>query len=434
MKIRFFSFLTWILFFGCVLVGGLGLNLTKVEAQALPILPMVQFTAVSDSHLELDKTEKIKIDRIGDTTKDILVNYIVTGTATASVDYNLSSGTVEIAPGETSVDLNLTIINDNLIEKNETIIITLSVDPTVAALGINQVFTYTIIEDNTPTTVLIKDPAAALGQNGWFRDVPEITLSVDRQAVTYYQWDGHQSGKWSIYNGSFSALEGDHTLYYYSDSGNNFIEILQSETFKVDTKHPIAPILNIVVNDDGKVQLSWQKISGVVKFKIFRDGRRIATLSGNDTTFDDWISTNGKVHSYSVIAFDLSGNLARSEVSSAQVAETVSTVLPESPNVIEIKPVVAKRIDTGASISATQVAQQPVTAPEEIKGDLTIEPPKDNESEPEESRNWNKLLLIISILIIAAGVATGGYYGYEWYMNRKDDGTGNDDAKNKSRW
>lgn len=431
MKIRFFSFLMWLLFFGSVLVGGLGLNLTKVEAQALPT---VQFATSATSGSEKIANPEIKVTLSAIANTDVMVDYKITGgDAVLNEDYVLSDNTLVISHDRLSNNIPLRIIDNKKFNLNRSIEITLS-NPVNSRLGLTPTLTYTILEDNTPTTTLVKDPAAALGQNGWFTVKPDITLSVDRTATTYYQWDGHRSGEWLIYNNSFSALEGDHTLYYYSTDGHGFRETLQSETFKVDIKHPVAPILNIIVNDNGKVQLSWQKISDVAKFKIFRDGRRIATLSRNAITFDDWISTNGKNHSYSVIAFDVSGNMSRSEVSSVKVVAIAPTIVLASSEVTEIKPAVEKQIGTGISTSVAQTAQEPTVTPQVQGESQVIDTPRDTEDTPTESRNWNKLLLIISILIISAGVATGGYYGYERYMNRKDDGTGSDSPKNKSRW
>lgn len=44
---------------------------------------------------------------------------------------------------------------------------------------------------------------------------------------------------------------------------------------------------------------------------------------------------------------------------------------------------------------------------------------------------WSKLLIALSILIIAAGAAIGGYYGYEWLMLRGKD---KEPPESSSRW
>ena len=441
MKTRFLGVLIWLLFFGFILVGGLGLNLTKVEAQVLPTVPTVQFTTITTGNSEKIASPKIDVALSEVATTDVIVNYQIlpTSTAISGQDYILTGNNLTIPAGELSESIPLKILDDKLFSADKTLNFELSsVSSANAVLSSDTTkldLTYTIIEDNTPTTILTKDPSAALGQNGYFKVAPEITLLADRVATTYYQWDGYRSGGWSTYTDSFKALEGDHTLYYYSDDGNGFPEALQSETFKVDTQSPAIPIVNIIVNDNGKVQLSWQIIPDAANFQIFRDGIKIATLSGSATNFDDLIATDGTIYSYFVVVFDQAGNMVQSQILTAKVVIiTTPTVVSENPKVTEIKPAVVKSISTGASTSVSQVTPEPVVTPE-VQGEAqVINTPNNAESKPEESRNWNKLLLIISILIIAAGVATGGYYGYEWYMNRKDEEVGDNKSKNKSRW
>lgn len=58
--------------------------------------------------------------------EDITVNYTVTGTATADVDYTALSGTVVIPAGQNSVPLNIQMIDDYYMEATETVVVTLT--------------------------------------------------------------------------------------------------------------------------------------------------------------------------------------------------------------------------------------------------------------------------------------------------------------------
>ena len=85
-------------------------------------------------------------------SEDVTVNYTVTGTATGSgTDYTLANGTLTITSGNTSANITIAgIVNDVLDENNETVIVTLS-NPTNATLGSDTVHTYTILDnDNLP--------------------------------------------------------------------------------------------------------------------------------------------------------------------------------------------------------------------------------------------------------------------------------------------
>src|SRR5205823_9163583 len=86
--------------------------------------------------------------------KTVTVAYSVTGgTASAGgVDYTLASGTLTFAPGVTSQNISLTVVNDALDEDDETIQMALS-SPTNATLGAINTHTYTIL-DNDPVPSL----------------------------------------------------------------------------------------------------------------------------------------------------------------------------------------------------------------------------------------------------------------------------------------
>lgn len=59
-------------------------------------------------------------------TTDTKINFVVSGTATAGLDYTLLGSSIIIPAGATSVTLNVTVLDDNLNEGNETVILTLN--------------------------------------------------------------------------------------------------------------------------------------------------------------------------------------------------------------------------------------------------------------------------------------------------------------------
>jgi gliding motility-associated-like protein len=60
------------------------------------------------------------------TTADITVNYTIGGTALAGTDYTTLTSSVVIPAGQTSIAMPVDVINDQLIESNETVIVTLT--------------------------------------------------------------------------------------------------------------------------------------------------------------------------------------------------------------------------------------------------------------------------------------------------------------------
>ena len=113
-------------------------------------------------------------------SKDVTVNYVVTGTATGSgTDYVLADGTLTINAGSTSGTITIeNIADDSLDEENETVIITLS-NPSNATLGSDNVHTYTI-NDNDSGPVIDFNITSSSG----VESISSVGLTVDLSEVS----------------------------------------------------------------------------------------------------------------------------------------------------------------------------------------------------------------------------------------------------------
>ncbi len=116
--------------------------------------PTITFNTASSNGLESISSANLQVDLSAISGLTATVDYTVTGTATGSgVDYTLADGTLTIGAGSTSNDITIAgIIDDLLIEGDETVIVTLS-NPVNATLGSNTVHTYTITDNDFSTTV-----------------------------------------------------------------------------------------------------------------------------------------------------------------------------------------------------------------------------------------------------------------------------------------
>ncbi len=127
--------------------------------------PTIAFAAVASSGSEAVAQPAVVVSLSAVQASAVTVGYAVTGgTATSGSDFTLASGTLTIAAGETAAVLPLVIINDAVLEPDETIIVALN-NPSGASLGANVSHTYTII-DVEPAAISITATDATAAETG----------------------------------------------------------------------------------------------------------------------------------------------------------------------------------------------------------------------------------------------------------------------------
>lgn len=119
--------------------------------------PTIDISTVSGSIFEGNPFDyaRLRLTRRGDTNQSFTVNLTYSGDAAANVDFT-TVDTVGMNPGDVSVDLDISPINDSLLETNQTFTITVASGsgyvPGTAST------TATIVEDETPpASVLLAD-------------------------------------------------------------------------------------------------------------------------------------------------------------------------------------------------------------------------------------------------------------------------------------
>ncbi|MDC0130232.1 hypothetical protein OAI52_07200, partial [Gammaproteobacteria bacterium] len=175
--------------------------------------PVVDFNATISSGDESVSSKVITIDLSAVSTKNITVNYAMTGTASGSGnDYTLGGGTITINAGATSSTLTIaSIIDDSIDEADETVVLTLS-NPSNATLGTDSAHTYTIADnDNTPTIDF--NATSSNGAESVSSKVITIDLSgPSSEAITVnYTVTGTATGSgtdYSLVNGTLTIAAG----------------------------------------------------------------------------------------------------------------------------------------------------------------------------------------------------------------------------------
>jgi subtilase family serine protease len=95
-----------------------------------PALTVVSIAATTASAFEAGPSPgTFTISRTGEVSRDLVVDYTVTGTATPGTDYAALSGQATIPAGVASVAISVTPIDDPLFEPDETVTVTISAPP-----------------------------------------------------------------------------------------------------------------------------------------------------------------------------------------------------------------------------------------------------------------------------------------------------------------
>jgi hypothetical protein len=110
----------------------------------------VQFSAANYNVGEGAASVTITVTRSGNTSGAATVDFLTSdGTALQNQDYQVASGTLSFAATETSKTFNVSIIEDVLVEGNETLNLTLS-NPVGSSLAAPSTATITITDNDTP--------------------------------------------------------------------------------------------------------------------------------------------------------------------------------------------------------------------------------------------------------------------------------------------
>jgi subtilisin family serine protease len=86
--------------------------------------------------------------RTGSLTSTLTANYTIGGTATNGSDYSSLTGSITFAAGSSTAFINLNVINDSLVESNETVTLTLS-SSSAYQIGTSNTATVTIADNDT---------------------------------------------------------------------------------------------------------------------------------------------------------------------------------------------------------------------------------------------------------------------------------------------
>jgi hypothetical protein len=115
------------------------------------VRPVIQFTLSNSAAFETSGSANVQVSLNYALTTNATVSYSVSGSSTATgggTDYTLASGTATIAAGSTTTNMSITLINDVVVESDETVIINLSAPSAGVTLGATSTHTFYIHDDD----------------------------------------------------------------------------------------------------------------------------------------------------------------------------------------------------------------------------------------------------------------------------------------------
>ena len=144
------------------------------------MVPTVEFNSTTDTGSEGATPVALAVSISAVSGKTVTVDYLASGGSAigGGTDYSLDAGTLIFAPGETTKNIDLSVIDDVIDEANETIIMTLS-SPTQSTLGSQSSSTYTIADNDAEPEVGFES-----GSSGGVESILGPNLTVSLSAVS----------------------------------------------------------------------------------------------------------------------------------------------------------------------------------------------------------------------------------------------------------
>ncbi len=238
----------------------------------------LQFNNVSYSYNENAGNATITVTRSGGSAGAVSVNYTTAdGSASATSDYTYTTGTLSWTDGDTTAKtFNVPITNDNTIESNETVSLSL-LNPTGGATLGTSGATLTIVNDDSYGTIAFKNSNYSVNESG-----PSATITVSRT--------GGSSGAVSV---NYASANGTAT------AGSDYTAVSSSLNWadgdSTDKSFSITITNDASIEGDETVLLSLSGVSGGATL-----GTSSATLAIVDNDFPTAGSLGLSATSYSV--------------------------------------------------------------------------------------------------------------------------------------
>ncbi len=296
---------------------------------------------------------------------DTVITYSVAGTATPGTDYTALSGTVTIPAGATTATITIPVIDDFIVEGDETVIVTLtSITSGLATLGVTFVAT-NLIDDNEPAIVTIANTTEGDegGPINGVMTVSQTAVSATDSTIAYTVGGSASpgpdytalSGSVTILAGDMSAtiiipviddliLEGDETVVVTITAVTSGLAILGATLTATNTIEDNEPAIVTIANTSDGAEPATGGIMTVSQTAVSATDSTIAyTVAGTALPGTDYTALSGSV---TILAGDMAATIPI-PVTDDAIVENPETVI------VTLTSVTAGLAILGATLTAT---------------------------------------------------------------------------------
>ena len=240
---------------------------------------------------------------------DTVIAYTLSGTATSGEDYVALPGSVTITAGNTQASISVDVVDNNILESDETLVLTLNTvssgDADISIDNANSSATVTILDDDSASVgVTANDPAAAEpNNNGQF--TVSLSQASDSDTVIAYTLSGSAtSGE------DYVALPGSVTITAGNTQASISVDVVDNNILESD--ETLVLTLNTVSSGDADISIDNANSSATVT--ILDDDSASVGVTANDPAAAEpnnngqfTVSLSQASDSDTVIAYTLSG-------------------------------------------------------------------------------------------------------------------------------
>lgn len=265
----------------------------KSAQQTISVQPVVTFTASTQNSSNESGTIVVTAQLSGAYNQTVTVPFTVSGTATGGgTDYTITSSPVTIAAGSTTGTATITIVNDALIEGNETIVITMGT-PVNAFKGSVTVQNVVITDDDfDPASDRdndgVQDSVDLDDDNDGILDSVELLSDNDGDGIiNSYDLDSDNDGIFDIVEAGGTDSDHDGKVDNFVDANGNGLADIYDPFCDGSTVTGRANVVNSVTgsvtNQDYAVDIDPGTAAWISTFGVSMDVQ-LETLALSGTT------------------------------------------------------------------------------------------------------------------------------------------------------